>query len=122
MVLTTGSADNSVYAMDMINNLRDLKGASLMYYSENNSWPPSGSSVKPNVFAKYRNSKYEGTQYQFNQEFYDREIHITTVETKGAMHTFIGMKLTDSDMRNKRGVIKKLTKSASGSGIYQIVE
>lgn len=39
MMLSTGSATDKAEAMKVVNNLRTIKSAVLMYYADNGKWP-----------------------------------------------------------------------------------
>lgn len=43
MLLVAGSGTDKATATKIVSDLRSLKSACLMYYADNNSWPPTGS-------------------------------------------------------------------------------
>ena len=64
MLLATGSATDSAEATKIINDLRSLKSASLMYYSDNNIWPAAGSYATGSTpFDEYMDRAIDTTRY-----------------------------------------------------------
>ena len=45
MMLSTGSATDGAEAIKIVNDLRNLKSAALLYYADNMKWPVKGEEV-----------------------------------------------------------------------------
>ena len=118
MMLTTGSATDRAEATKIISDLRNLKAAGLMYYTDHNVWPgndgPTGGGGNPPIPAtgvswvtsleKYLDRSMDAGRYKALSYF-------TTAD--GRMG--IGFTLKDSV---SAGVLSKLEDSAGDAGLY----
>ena len=103
MLLATGSATDSAEATKIINDLRSLKSAALMYYADTNAWPTSAQAMAS--FDDYMDRPRDTAKYT--------AILITTETTDGKQN--IGYTVATPPLTN--GVQKKLTGKAKDSGL-----
>lgn len=109
LLLTTGAATDRAEATKIINDLRNMKSATLMYYVDNRDWP-TGTENTPGGAA--------GGLIASLSRYMDRsfDVKYTTVEIKElGDNAFGGFTLNDTI---KAGVLSKLTDSAKDAGLF----
>jgi general secretion pathway protein G len=116
MLLATGSATDGAEATKVINDLRNLKSAALLFYADNNQWPTSANLAsldqytdRPMVadsIANNNDSRYAGVQ--LGTEYQD---------SQGNWRQNIGVTLKNASAT--AGVKKKLIGKAKDSGLYE---
>ncbi|MDR1509728.1 MAG: type II secretion system GspH family protein [Synergistaceae bacterium] len=112
MMLSTGSATDGAESIKVINDLRNLKGAALMFYMDNNSWP-TGNPVNAAVASsldRYMDRSFIATNPRY------AAVWVTSAEVGGIERTLIGVTLTGNSA--KSGVQQKLAGNALQSGLY----
>ena len=109
MLLATGSATDSAEATKIINDLRNLKSAALLYYADYNQWPVSGDYAPTTVtgvsIEAYMDRKIDTTKYT--------TISVTGENADGK--SFIGYVVNNPPLTV--GVAKKLVGKAADSGL-----
>jgi len=104
MLLATGSATENAEATKVINDLRNVKGAALMYYAENNSWPGAAAaidattSIEPYMDRSFDVAKYG--QVQVGAELADGRqfIGFPTLTVPNGVKNKLASKATDSGL------------------------
>ena len=109
MMLTTGSATDRAEATKIINDLRNLKAASLMYYVDNKTWPLPGGTGNAGW-----NTSFE--------KYLDRSIDkkYGNILSNGAATSekiYVGFTISDAKGIGS-GVRDKLKQSAAEAGLY----
>jgi general secretion pathway protein G len=99
MLLVMGPGKDKANATKIVSNLRSLKAAALMYYSDNNSWPTNISQLDSYMDRKVPTSD---------------DLATYTI-TSGDSIYFIGATLSSSA---STGLKNKLTDMATESGLY----
>jgi general secretion pathway protein G len=103
MLLVMGPGKDKANATKIVSNLRSLKVAALMYYSDNNSWPTNISQLDSYMDRKVPTSDDLATYT------------ITYTITSGDSIYFIGATLSSSA---STGLKNKLRDMATESGLY----
>jgi general secretion pathway protein G len=99
MMIATSSATDSAEATKIINNLRNLKSAALLYYGDNMSWPQKGDQEKLDRYTDRKMSDY---------------VSIGTVYSVDGVERYnIGLRIPSADL----SVRKKLAIKAQDSGL-----
>jgi general secretion pathway protein G len=109
MMLATGSATDGAEATKVINDLRNLKGASLMFFVDENRWP-TATAADASSLDTYMDRAFlaSGTRYG--------SLLVTETSISGVTRNIIGLTLNASVHRE--GVQKKLAGSAQNSGLW----
>jgi general secretion pathway protein G len=108
MLLATGSATDGAEATKIVNDLRNLKSASLLYYGDTGKWPATGDLASLDQYtdrpmiAGGRYTAFEvGTEYTVS----------------GIPRYNIGFQLTSAN--NGGGITKKLAAKATDTGLLK---
>ena len=111
MLLSTGSATDGAEATKVVSDLRNLKSAALLYYSDTMRWPKDADKVSLDSYidrAVVNTSRYNnviiGTEY--------------TDPSSGATRVNIGVEL-NSNTNGTPGVQKKLASKAVDAGLLK---
>jgi general secretion pathway protein G len=108
MMLATGSATDGAEATKVINDLRNLKGAALMFFVDEQQWPTGtdGTSLDSYMDRAFLdgNVRYDG-------------LLVASADVNGTRRSIIGLQLKVNDT-HRAGVQKKLAGSAKNSGLY----
>jgi general secretion pathway protein G len=118
MMLATGSATDGAEATKVINDLRNLKGAALMFFMDENQWPATSSAA--GSLDKYMDRAFAADTSSTRR--YDGLLVTSaniTVGTETEARSFIGLVLR-TDATHREGVQKKLAGSAVNSGLWSI--
>jgi general secretion pathway protein G len=112
MMLATGSATDGAEATKVINDLRNLKGAALMYYMDSNTWPPIGtiSGAAASSLDSYMDRAFIGTNARY------AAVWVSSADVGAVERAIIGVTLTGNSA--KSGVQQKLSSNAVQSGLY----
>ena len=113
LLLATGSATDSADATKIINDLRNLKGATMMYYVDNNVWPAVGT-YDESAPESASLDAYLDRPYLTNEDVVDEWV-IEEGTVKGQTREFIGVTLTHDV---QAGVVRKLAAKAKTSGVF----
>ena len=112
MLLATGSATDSAEATKIINDLRNVKSASLLYYADNNEWPGGitgvancTTSLEPYMDRAFDTKRYDDVQVG---------TEVTTGTFEGKQFIGFGLKATIATT----GITNKLAKKAADAGVY----
>ena len=105
MLLATGSATDSAEATKVINDLRGVKSAALMFYADYNAWP-TGAQVNGGSLDEYMDRATDSSRYG--------SLDVTEEDTQGRQ--YIGFDLRGPTATN--GVKKKIAAKAQESGVY----
>ncbi|MDR1965694.1 MAG: type II secretion system GspH family protein [Synergistaceae bacterium] len=112
MLLATGSATDGAEATKIVNDLRNLKSAALLFYGDNNVWPTTTTitsldaySDRPIIMA----SPVRYTSYTVGAEYTD---------ASGVSRINIGFSLI-SGGNGSGGIQRKLAQKASDTGLLQ---
>jgi general secretion pathway protein G len=108
MMLSTGSATDGAESVRIINDLRNLKAASVMFFIDNNRWP-SGTADATSL------DTYMDRNFLVNNERYSG-LKVTSVTISGITRTLIGVTLNSE--RHREGVRRKLRGYAENAGIF----
>ena len=124
MMMTTGSASDSAVATKIINDVRNLKSAAMMYYLDNKTWPggnPNNPYAEGNVFS---NIPGNGSDWVASLEKYldrsldkDRYQLLVIYGKSNTKEQLIGLQIYSHVL--KAGVQKKLQQSARDAGLFQ---
>jgi general secretion pathway protein G len=112
MMLSTGSATDGAESVKVINDLRNMKGAALMYYMDNNAWPPIGTisgTVASSLDAYMDRSFIAG-----NPRY--AAVWVTSANVGGIERALIGVTLKGNSA--KSGVRQKLAGHALQSALF----
>ena len=111
LLLTTGMSTDGAEAVKVINDLRNLKGAALLYYGDHLKWPGPGDEAALNSYSD-RPIVLDGTAGR-----YETTIGATFPDPNNAdiSRTNIGIKLTGAAQRD--GVKNKLANKARETGL-----
>jgi general secretion pathway protein G len=109
MMLATGSATDGAEATKVINDLRNLKGAALMFFVDENRWPTGAADATSLDTYMDRAFLVGGTRYG--------GLLVTEATISGVTRNIIGLTLNTSTHRE--GVQRKLSGSAANSGLWQ---
>jgi prepilin-type N-terminal cleavage/methylation domain-containing protein len=117
-MLATGAAIDGAEAVRVINDLLDLKAASIMFYLDEEHWPDevvgagvfNSASALARSFDRYTDSPLLGETQRY------ASIQIASGDLESTVRAFIGLELTGSAA--KAGVRRKLRGSAENSGLY----
>jgi general secretion pathway protein G len=109
MMLSTGSATDSAESVLVLNDLRNLKAASMMFFMDNNRWP-SGSADAASLDT-YMDRAFLASGNRYG------ELKVTTAQIGGVTRTLIGVALLTDD-RHREGVRRKLRGYARNSGLF----
>lgn len=110
MLLTTGAATDGAEASKLVNNLRAMKSATLLFYIDNNlTWPPSGTNGQAlaDMVSPYMDRSIDILKYT-------PEI----LGVSGDARTYIGFN-GGSIWTDKPGVMNKLSSMAGDAGLYE---
>lgn len=111
MLLATGSALDNANATKIINDVRSLKGAALLFYIDNNEWPEPGAHDGDDTAAsleRYMDRRIDTKKYT--------AIYVTDANEN---HRFyIGYIVADPPLTS--GVEKKLISKATDSGLVKM--
>jgi hypothetical protein len=110
---TKTDTENIAAAIRILNDLRNLKGASLMFFVDNEKWPTQSD---VNKLDQYMDRPFIGT----NPPRY-KKIWVSDAinDEKGQPHLFIGIELTPKE-NGTPSVRKKLADRAAASGLYSL--
>jgi general secretion pathway protein G len=112
MLLAASSSLDGSEAAKVINDLRDVKAAAMMYYMDESNWP-SGLPVAEELVENIEQFM-DGRSVGFLQMNYDG---VYVIDGLVENRSFIGLKLKGKNA--ERGVKKKLAANATSCGIYQ---
>ncbi|MGC9372812.1 MAG: type II secretion system protein, partial [Thermovirgaceae bacterium] len=107
MLLVFGSATDKARASKVVSNLRSLKAAALMCYTDNNAWPATVASLDAYMDREVATTGTEETIYSVPND------NTTTP-------WYIHAKLQGPDAR--KGVQERLDEMSTESGLYQDAE
>ena len=107
MLLATGSATDSAEATKVINDLRAVKSATLLYMADNNSWPAASVGTALDL---YLDRPFDTARYT--------DLRVVSGDTTGERE-LIGFTLAGNTV-NKAGVRNKIQSKAAESGIFAI--
>jgi general secretion pathway protein G len=113
MMLATGSATDGAEATKVINDLRNLKGAALMYFMDENEWPSSDAAASS--LDRYMDRAFAADTTSSTRR-YDGLL-VTSGSIGGETRTFIGLKLR-TNATHREGVQKKLAGNSTNSGLW----
>ena len=124
LLLATGSATDSADATKIINDLRNLKGAAMMFYVDNNAWPGDGDGTDV-TYPGGGNTQPAGLEASmdiyldrgfFASGLYDLvlETYMDTTTTPNTPRTLIGFTFQTAP---QSGVLGKLESKAQVSGL-----
>lgn len=86
MMLSTGAATDKAEATKILSNMRNIKAATIMYYSDNNQWPTSVTVGGYSSFDKYLDSVPTGASYDVTaggaDAGYKARITATSIDVK----------------------------------------
>ncbi|MDR1509727.1 MAG: type II secretion system GspH family protein [Synergistaceae bacterium] len=111
MMLATGSATDGAEATKVINDLRNLKGAALMFYMDTNRWPAAGDPTADGTsLDRYMDRSFIITNPRY------AAVWVVSDEVDGIERALIGVTLTGNNA--KSGVQQKLAGNAMQSGLF----
>ncbi|MDR1515627.1 MAG: type II secretion system GspH family protein [Synergistaceae bacterium] len=108
MLLATGSATDSAEATKVINDLRNLKSAALLFYGDNLRWP---NSTEGGSLDRYADRPVDTTRYTV-------VIGAEYTDSQNTPRANIGVTLV-GDNNKTVGVQKKLAGKATDTGLFQ---
>ena len=123
LLLATGSATDSADATKIINDIRNLKGAAMMYYVDNNAWPADGDGTTVNFQTGVTNAAdVEGSMdIYLDRGFFSSGLYNLAfatyndnATTPATPRTLIGYTFATAP---QSGVLNKLESKAVTSGI-----
>ncbi|MDR3164136.1 MAG: type II secretion system GspH family protein [Synergistaceae bacterium] len=109
MLLATGTATDSAEATKVINDLRNLKSAALLYYGDNMRWPGTADAAS---LDRYSDRPFTGTNGR-----YDAVTVGTGYIVDGITRINIGLGLKGNSAT--KGVQDKLASKAAETGLLQ---
>lgn len=121
LLLATGSATDSAEATKIINDLRNLKGAAMMFYLDNNGWPTE------DLITADRTALENSLDFYLDRPFFgsgkfalliEEGVQVDLPDGTGKApgnRTLIGFTMTDAP---QAGVTEKLAQNRENSGIY----
>ncbi|MDR1965695.1 MAG: type II secretion system GspH family protein [Synergistaceae bacterium] len=112
MLLAAGSSVDGSEATKVINDLRDVKAAAMMYYMDESNWP-AGFPIAEELIENIEQFM-EGRSSGFLHANYDG---VYVIDGLVENRSFIGLKLKGKNAME--GVKKKLAANATSCGIYQ---
>jgi general secretion pathway protein G len=112
MMLATGSATDGAEATKVINDLRNLKGAALMYFADEGAWPGSTAASSLDT---YMDRAFLADTTSSNRRY--NGLLVTSASISGTTRSLIGLKLR-TDVTHREGVQKKLAGSSKNSGLW----
>jgi general secretion pathway protein G len=119
MMLATGAATDGAEATRVINDLRAVKGASLMFFVDHNKWPDevvgNGQYGSISPFAKSLDTYLDRPLVGATNARY-ADYTIGSGDLDGTERAFLGLTLTN--INGKAGIKKKLAATAENSGLY----
>jgi general secretion pathway protein G len=110
MMLATGSATDSAEAAKVINDLRNLKSAALLYYGDNERWPTSVDVKSLDAYSDRPvvNNTSRYAKVAIGDEYADGE---------GSYRTNISVQLNDKNGNSAQSVRNKLKAKAAETGL-----
>jgi general secretion pathway protein G len=110
VMLSTGSALDSAESVRVLNDLRNLKGAALMYFVDANQWPGSTDGASLDRYMDRPLFSSGSTQYN--------GLRVASYNDGGVPRGLIGLGLYTADNQAHRpSVRRKLINNALGSGL-----
>ena len=118
MMMTTGSATDRAQATKIINDLRTVKSAAMMYYMDYRVWPKTGSDVQwTKSYEKYLDRSIDSGYLHGTQAGLIGFAKATGDTNTISEARYIGFNIKASGKFSK-GVMDKLEQSAKDAGLY----
>lgn len=113
LLLATGSATDSADATKLINDVRNVKGAAMMFYVDNNSWPSNANAAKSLDVYIDRSFFYNPDGTTTGKP----TLVVASADLNGVNREFIGFEANAASPIPK-GVMEKLAKNAAKTGLF----
>jgi general secretion pathway protein G len=108
-MLSTGSATDGAESVRVINDLRSLKAASVMFFIDNNRWPAE-SAADAKSLDVYMDREFLASGLRYSG------LKVTDASLGGVTRTLIGVTLNAD--RHREGIRRKLRGYAENSGLF----
>ncbi|MDR3279946.1 MAG: type II secretion system GspH family protein [Synergistaceae bacterium] len=112
MMLATGSATDGAEATKVINDLRNLKGAALMFFIDEQEWPTATAASSTSL------DRYMDRAFLTSSPSRYVTLIVTSGDSGGGVtRSYIGVTLRTNET-HREGVQKKLAGNAKNSGLW----
>ena len=124
MMLTTGAVTERAEATKIINDLRSIKAAAILYYADHHEWPGiGGDGSESAALVRYNKSISKYMDRSLDKRY--KGVWIQSGSAGGGLYPnrlYIGVRVRtqnqDSEDEFSKGVLKKLTEARHDAGLY----